>query len=115
MKKLLAVLLSLCMLLGMVGVAEGGKITAKATYKGDSLADIVATWNNDEDGCLQLGLDGNIMGNVLNVLAQVGASSIVIASGDEAYEITAENLGNALYNTGAKYLGACFPRSPRAS
>ncbi|MBR6009362.1 MAG: hypothetical protein IK056_09775 [Clostridia bacterium] len=105
MKKLLAVLLSLCMLLGMVGVAEGGKITAKATYKGDSLADIVATWNNDEDGCLQLGVDGNIMGNVLNVLAQVGASSIVIASGDEAYEITAENLGNALYNTGAKYLG----------
>ena len=31
MKKLLAVLLSLCMLLGTAGVAEGGKITAQAT------------------------------------------------------------------------------------
>ncbi|MBR5009173.1 MAG: hypothetical protein IKY06_00900 [Clostridia bacterium] len=105
MKKLLAVLLSLCMLLGMAGVAEGGKITAQATYQGKSLADVIATWNNDEDGCLQLGVNGSVMGTALDLLAQVGASSIVIASGDEAYEITAENLGAAIYNTGVKYLG----------
>ncbi|MCR4576494.1 MAG: hypothetical protein K5784_01125 [Clostridiales bacterium] len=105
MKKLLAVLLSLCMLLGMAGVAEGGKITAQATYQGNSLADIIATWNTDEDGCTQLGVNGNVMDTALNLLAQIGSSSIVIASGDEAYEITAENLGTAIYNTGVKYLG----------
>lgn len=105
MKKLLAVLLSLCMLLGMAGVAEGGKITAQATYQGNSLADIIATWNTDEDGCIQLGVNGNVMETALNVLAQVSASSVVIASGDEAYEITAENLGAAIYNTAVKYLG----------
>ena len=105
MKKLLAVLLSLCMLLGTAGVAEGGKITAQATYQGNSLADIIATWNTDEDGCLQLGVNGSVMETALNVLTQIGTSSIVIASGDEAYEITAENLGAAIYNIGVKYLG----------
>ena len=100
MKKLLAILLTLCMLVGMAGIAEGGKVTAQVTYMGNSLADVIATWNTDEEGCAQFGVNGKVMGTVLDVLAQVGANSIVIASGEQAYEITAENLGKALYNTG---------------
>ena len=76
------------MLLGMAGVAEGGKITAQATYQGNSLADIIATWNTDEDGCIQLGVNGNVMETALNVLAQVSASSTTYPPASRSWTTT---------------------------
>ena len=61
MKKILAVVLSLCMLFGCVGfAANGGRIHTTVTYQGQSLADLLAEFGYDTDGCTQLSLSGQV-------------------------------------------------------
>ena len=106
MKKLLAVLLSLCLLIGCIGFAENGaKLHGTVTVQGQTLADVLAQFGMDEDGCYVLDLDGSVQGQMIDFLLQVGQQSIVLASGGQAYEITAENLGEALMNVAKSKIG----------
>ncbi len=106
MKKLLAVLLSLCLLIGCIGFAENGaKLHGTVTVQGQTLADVLAQFGLDEDGCYVFDVDGSVQGQVIDFLLQVGEKSLVMASNGQAYEITTENLGEALTNVAKTKIG----------
>ena len=96
MKKIMAVLLSLCLLIGSVGFAQTDTVHGSLTYMGQSLADILAQFGQDDDGCYQFRLKGNVQDQLLDLAAQFDQQTLVIGSGDQMYEITAENLGKML-------------------
>ena len=106
MKKILAVVLSLCMLFGCVGfAANGGRIHTTVTYQGQSLADLLAEFGYDTDGCTQLSLSGQVQQQMLDLFFQIGQNSLVVGSGEELYEITSEALGQAVANIAKDYIG----------
>ena len=105
MKKIMAVLLSLCLLIGSVGFAQTATVQGSLTYMGQSLADILAQIGQDDDGCYQFRLKGNVQDQLLDLAAQFDQQALVIGSGDELYEISAENLGIALINVAKAQLG----------
>lgn len=105
MKKIMAVLLSLCLLIGSVGFAQTATVQGSLTYMGQSLADILAQIGQDDDGCYQFRLKGNVQDQLLDIAAQLSEQSVVFGSGDQMYEITAENLGIALMNVAKAQLG----------
>ena len=106
MKKVLAVVLSLCMLFGCVGFAKnGGKIHTTVTWQGQTLADLLAEFGYDTDGCEQLSLSGQVQQQMLDLFLQIGEDSLVIGSGEELYEITSGALGQAMANILTEYIG----------
>ena len=95
MKKVLALVLSLCMLLSCAAYAESG-ITGqlKVDVQGQTQADYTFSLAQDEDGCLQLSLNGN----GTDVFAQIGKEAAVIGSNGEFAQINYQELLAALQN-----------------
>ena len=96
MKKVLSLLLCLCMLLSCAAFADGYKAHVTLNVQGKSQADINVTLAEDNDGCYQLSVNGIADGEPLDLLLQIGQSAMVLGENGQYAEIDYEELIAAL-------------------
>ena len=96
MKKILALVLSLCMLLSCTAFAEGISGRIKIDVQGQTQVEGSFTVAQDEDGCIQLSVDGTAGIDTLNTFVQIASDALVIGSEGEYMQINYEDLLAAL-------------------
>ncbi len=106
MKKILAVLLCLCMFVGCAFAEPAGyQAHVTVNYQGENLADVIAQIAQDEDGCAQLSFNGTIDGEAQNVFLQIGKDALVLGSDGEYVQIDYATLIEALKDALPEVLG----------
>ena len=98
MKKLISVLLSLCMLLSCAAFAEGFQAHVTVSEMGKTQYDITASLQTDEDGCIQVSIDGLAEDDPISAFIQVGAEALVLGSEGEYAQIDYDTFVAALQN-----------------
>ena len=97
MKKVLALVLSLCMLLSCVAFAENGVSGhVKVDVQGETQVDYSFSVAQDEDGCYQLSANGTAAGNAQDIFLQIGKEALVLGSQGEFAQISYQDLIAAL-------------------
>lgn len=98
MKKFVALMLSLMLLIGCIGSAETMTVSYDLTVMGQPVGSEVVTVGYDEDGCTVAAATANVMGQVATVLAQIAPdlSEVTVAVNDEGYTISAAAVMQAL-------------------
>ena len=99
MKKLISIVLSLCMLFSCVAYAQSG-ITAhiKVDTQGENVVDYTVSVAEDEDGCIQITANGTADGETQDIFLQIGKTALVLGSQGENVQINYEDLIAALQN-----------------
>jgi len=93
MKKLIALVLAAVMLFSCAAMAQTATVTINVNGMGETMADVTVTVGNDEDGCTQSFVAGNVGATILNAFAQVYSEGITFSvNGDEPKTITFETI-----------------------
>lgn len=106
MKKLVAVILSVMLLIGCVGSAETRYLGVNVTYLDQNLFSAMLNEGTDEDGCETVSVSANLLGQAISAFIQASGAQITVGSGEMAYTVTADALSAALTSVIAQLVPA---------